>query len=122
MATYKQPCNQCGELIDRDSRVCPKCATKNPYGFSCPKCLRTIARGDLACAGCGKTLTVACPLCNGQTFVGSSRCDACGRSLMVMCENKKCGVPQYFDNTKCTACGKAVKDGGKKLMKGKGSA
>ena len=30
MASYKQPCVHCGEFIDRDARLCPKCNTE-PY-------------------------------------------------------------------------------------------
>jgi len=120
MATYKQPCGQCGELIERDSRACPKCGTRGPFGFSCPYCLRQVAKGDLVCSGCAKPLTVECPVCKAKTFIGGAKCDACGISLMVLCENKRCGIPQYFTVTKCTACGKPVKDGAKKIAKNKG--
>ena len=33
----------------------------------------------------------------------------CALGLMVYCENKRCGALQFFQNTKCTACGKKIK-------------
>jgi RNA polymerase subunit RPABC4/transcription elongation factor Spt4 len=110
MATYKQPCIHCGEMIEGDSNACPKCASRSPFGHRCPSCLRNIARGDAACSGCGRTLTTTCPYCKGQTFAGNEKCDACGRSVMIVCENKRCKQFQFFENTKCTACGKAIKN------------
>jgi hypothetical protein len=29
---------------------------------------------------------------------------------MIVCENKRCGQPLFFENSKCTACGKPVKN------------
>jgi hypothetical protein len=37
------------------------------------------------------------------------KCDACGAALMITCPNKLCHAPQFFENTKCTACGKKIK-------------
>jgi len=122
MATYKQPCVHCGEMIERDSRFCPKCASNGPFGFMCPSCLKPIQRGDAVCSGCGKPTMTACPICKGQTFRGSSICDACGKSIMIRCEYRLCGEPQFFENTKCTICGKPIKDAKKQianLSKGK---
>jgi len=119
VATYKQPCIHCGEMIERDSRLCPKCASISPFGHQCPSCLKSVERGHAVCSGCGRALTTVCPLCNGQTFVGSEKCDACGKSLMVCCENKRCEQLQFFENTKCTACGKPIKNAKKQLLKGK---
>jgi len=119
MATYKQQCIHCGELIDRDSQFCPKCASNSPFGCLCPSCLKPIQRGDLICSGCGRSLKTVCPFCGGQTFVGNDKCDACGKSLMVRCENKLCEKFQFFENTKCTLCGKPIKNGKKQLLKGK---
>jgi len=119
MASYKQPCTNCGEMIERDSRFCPKCASRAPFGVLCPACLKPIKRGDAVCSGCGRMLTIACPFCSGQTFVGGGNCDACGKLIMIKCENKRCGEFQFFENTKCTVCGKVIKDGRKRLLKGK---
>ena len=118
MATYKQPCIHCGALIERDSRVCVKCESTSPFGYQCPKCFKTIVRENSVCSGCGRTLVVICPFCNGQTFAGADKCDACGRSIMIRCGDKRCGRPQFFENTKCTACGKPIKDAKKQLSKG----
>ncbi|MDR1954829.1 MAG: zinc ribbon domain-containing protein [Candidatus Methanoplasma sp.] len=109
MATYKQPCIHCGEMIERDSHYCSKCASSSPFGFQCPTCLKPIQRGDARCTGCGRSLTVACPACKAMTFVGSEKCDSCGGSLMKRCMDKRCGKPQFFENTKCTICGKKIK-------------
>lgn len=105
MAVYKEPCRHCGTLIGQDSRFCPKCGSRAPFTDLCPSCLREIKRGDLACSGCGRPLHIPCPKCGKQTFVGD-RCDACGASLLKPCLNKRCGEMQFFENTKCTACGK----------------
>jgi RNA polymerase subunit RPABC4/transcription elongation factor Spt4 len=110
MATYKQPCIHCGTLIERDSRLCSKCASRSPFGYRCPSCLKQIARGNLVCSGCGRNLMVVCPLCNGQTFVGNEKCDTCGKSVMIRCESNRCNNLQFFENTKCTVCGKPIKN------------
>jgi len=110
MATYQQPCTHCGDMIERDSRFCPKCGSTNPFVFLCPNCLKIVQRGFAVCSGCGRPLSTECPFCGGQTFAGCSKCDACGKSLMLQCENKKCGQKQFFENTKCTACGKPIKN------------
>ena len=119
MAIYKQPCIQCGEFIERDSRLCPRCATRTPFGYHCPNCQREIERGYAVCSACGKPLMTTCPFCEQQTFIGSEKCDACGESLMIMCENKRCGLPQWFENTKCTCCGKAIKKAKQQIEKRK---
>ncbi len=83
----------------------------------CPNCIKPIARGNVVCSSCGRQLITLCPFCGGQTFAGSERCDACGHSLMVQCENKRCGELQYFENAKCTVCGKPLKKAAKQLEK-----
>ena len=115
MASYKQPCFQCGEFIERDSRHCPKCATRTPFGPQCPNCLRPIERGNALCAACGRPLSTACLHCGQPTFVGTDRCDACGKWLMIRCENKMCGEPMFFEIAKCTACGKPIKKAKKQI-------
>jgi len=108
MATYKQPCIHCNQFIERDSRFCPKCGSHSPFGYLCPACLKPVGRGDAACSGCGRPLYIVCPSCQKQTFV-DERCDACGTSLMKLCKNPRCGQLQFFENAKCTACGKKLK-------------
>ncbi|MDD3243850.1 MAG: zinc ribbon domain-containing protein [Eubacteriales bacterium] len=107
MAEYKQPCRHCGALLARDSRFCPKCCSGAPFADLCPACLRQVSREDRLCAGCGRPLRVSCPHCGGQTFVGE-RCDACGGTLLKACPNPRCGQMQFFENTRCTACGKKM--------------
>jgi len=107
MASFKQPCIHCGEFIDRDTRVCPKCYSRSPFGYRCPSCLRDVQKGQAVCSGCGRPLIVACPTCRLQTFAGE-RCDACGAGLMINCTNPRCGDLQFFDLIKCTACGKKI--------------
>jgi hypothetical protein len=34
---------------------------------------------------------------------------------MVRCDNKRCGEPQFFENSKCTVCGKALKTAKKQI-------
>ena len=108
MAVYKQLCIQCGTFISRDSRICPACGSMSPFVYLCPSCMRPIEKGQRLCAGCGRVLYVACPACGKPTFV-MDRCEACGAGLMVRCENPRCQAPQFFENTKCTACGKKIK-------------
>lgn len=107
MASYKQPCRRCGSLLERDSRVCPKCGSRSPFADLCPTCLRVVSREDSVCSGCGRALHISCPNCRAQTFVGES-CDACGASLLKKCPNPRCGELQFFENNKCTACGKKL--------------
>ena len=108
MASYKQPCIHCGGFIDRDSRVCPHCGNRSPFGYHCPKCLRVIQPGQPVCSACGRPLYIPCPTCGQQTFVGE-RCDACGAGLMIQCTNPRCNDLQFFDTINCTACGKKIK-------------
>jgi predicted amidophosphoribosyltransferase len=108
MASYKQPCIHCNTFIDKDVRFCPTCGSQNPFGYLCPTCLRPIEKEQALCAGCGRPLYVNCPHCAAETFV-QERCEKCGQSLMIRCENKRCQVFQFFENTKCTACGKKIK-------------
>lgn len=108
MAIYKQPCIHCGSLVERDARFCPKCGSRNPFGFQCPSCLRSIDKGSQVCANCGRPLYVTCPFCGERTFV-LEICEHCGRTLMVPCQNRRCGEMQFFENEKCTVCGKKIK-------------
>lgn len=112
MASYRQPCMHCGTFIESDSRFCPSCGSMTPFGYSCPTCLRPIAKTDAVCSGCGRPLHVECPFCGAKTFVQDT-CESCGASLMVTCQNPRCGKQQFFENVKCTACGKALKPRGK---------
>jgi CRISPR/Cas system-associated protein Cas10 (large subunit of type III CRISPR-Cas system) len=108
MASYKQPCIHCGTYIEPDSRFCPSCQSQSPFGYLCPACLRPIQKGQSICSACGRPLFTACPVCGKQTFV-QEKCEQCGASLMIRCQNPRCGVLQFFENTKCTACGKKIK-------------
>jgi len=54
-------------------------------------------------------LAVACPACGQATFAADDKCLRCAATLMITCPNRRCGQPQYFENTKCTACGKKIK-------------
>jgi RNA polymerase subunit RPABC4/transcription elongation factor Spt4 len=108
MATYKQPCLHCGEFIERDSNLCPKCHSRSPFGYHCPSCFKPIQKGQAVCSGCGRSLYVTCPTCKAQTFAGE-RCEACGAGLMIHCTNPRCGELQFFENVKCTVCGKKIK-------------
>ena len=108
MASYKQTCMQCGALIDRDSQFCPVCGSMNAFGYHCPSCLKPVRKGQKICSDCGRQLYVTCPHCGKPTFVQET-CDSCGNTLMVRCDNKRCGVFQFFDLPICTACGKKIK-------------
>ena len=70
--------------------------------------MRPVRQEQPLCPGCGRPLYVTCPHCGGRTFV-QDLCQRCGGDLMVRCENRRCGELQFFQNTKCTACGKKIK-------------
>jgi len=108
MAFYKEPCIHCGAYVDRDVRFCPSCGSRSPFGYQCPTCLITIKKGQALCSGCGRPLYVECPHCGGRTFVDSN-CELCGKSLLIPCSNVRCQELQFFQNEKCTACGKKIK-------------
>ncbi len=107
MAIYKQPCRHCGTFLNRDSRFCPKCGSHSPFWDLCPACLREVDRSDICCSSCGRILHIPCPQCKAQTFVGD-KCDVCEVSLLKKCPNPRCGELQFFENTKCTVCGKKL--------------
>jgi len=108
VATYKKPCIHCNTFIDGDARFCPTCASSSPFGYQCPACLHSVEKDQRLCSGCGKSLFTICPQCGQQTFKGE-KCDICGVSLMVMCVNPRCGEMQFFENARCTSCGKKLK-------------
>ncbi len=108
MASYKQTCIHCGKLVVRDARFCDGCGSQSPFGYLCPACLLPVEKGQTFCHGCGRTLYITCPFCGKRSFAGE-RCECCGNSLMLRCLNKRCGVMQFFENTRCTACGKKIK-------------
>jgi len=108
MASYQKPCVHCGSYIEPDSHYCPVCGSGSPFGYLCPACLRPVEKTLAVCSGCGRSLYVDCPHCGGRTFV-QEKCERCGSSLMIRCENPRCGVPQFFENKKCTACGKKLR-------------
>jgi len=107
MATYKQPCIHCGELVDTSARSCPKCGSHSLFGYACPACLHAVQPDWQTCPGCGRNLTIVCPHCGGPTFAGET-CQRCGESLMVTCANTRCGQAQFFENKHCTACGRKI--------------
>jgi len=108
VATYKQPCIHCGFFLDTSNRFCPKCESTSPFGYSCPTCLHDVQKDFAICPGCGRPLYILCPHCKARTFV-QNNCEQCGCNLTFPCENKRCGSMQFFENTKCTACGKKLK-------------
>ena len=55
-----------------------------------------------------RQLYVICPICRGRTFV-QEQCEECGGRLMIQCHNKRCQALQFFQNQKCTVCGKKLK-------------
>ena len=107
MATYKQPCIHCNQFIERDVNVCPNCNSRSPFGYRCPDCLLEIEKGQRVCSGCGRALYVTCPTCGQLTFA-DERCEKCGKGLMVYCTNPRCNELQFFENVKCTVCGKKI--------------
>lgn len=108
MASYKQPCMHCNTFIDSDARYCPSCQNGHPFGYACPTCLRSVEKKQSICSSCGRALYVPCIHCGKLTFV-QERCEQCGAELMVRCSNRRCGAEQFFENAKCTACGKKIK-------------
>jgi len=85
------------------------CGSRTPFIYSCPSCLREIPKNGVVCGGCGRKLMVPCPFCKAETSAGGSKCSGCGKSLMIKCQNKRCGQAQFFENNKCTVCGKPIK-------------
>lgn len=108
MATYKKPCIHCGYLLDTAMEICSNCASQSPFGYSCPGCKHTVQLSDAVCSDCGRALYIGCPHCGQRTFV-QNICQWCAGPLTVRCANKKCGADQFYLNTRCTACGKAIK-------------
>ena len=109
MATYKKPCIHCNNMVSGDARLCPFCGSGSPFCYLCPTCLKEIGAGHNICEGCGRPLYVPCPSCGKLTFAAEQLCGVCGASLMVLCQNRRCGQMQFFQNAKCTACGKKMK-------------
>ncbi|NMA34830.1 MAG: hypothetical protein GX940_09845 [Clostridiaceae bacterium] len=108
MAFYKEPCIHCGYFLPRDAQFCSGCGSRSPFIYSCPTCLREIKKEENFCLGCGRPLYIMCPKCLEKTFI-QERCEHCGESFLVQCPNKRCQAYQFFQNTKCTACGKVLR-------------
>ncbi len=113
MAGYNKQCIGCGELIGYDNRFCPICGRVSPFYDACPSCMAQIKREWQRCPSCGRSLYIACPFCAQKTYV-SDKCDNCHAPLTVQCENKLCRSQQFFENQKCTECGKKIKHKGRK--------
>ncbi len=107
MAGYKQPCIYCHSFIPREANFCLHCGASFPFGSRCPGCLHAVDKKQSFCSGCGRPLYLPCPFCSQETFVGD-RCEACGKSLLVPCHNPRCDGWLFFQNRKCTACGKRL--------------
>ena len=110
MASYKQQCIHCGSFIERESRFCTSCGSRSPFGYICPTCRSPIQKNQMICGGCGRPLRVPCPHCGARTFV-SDKCESCGGPLLIKCPNVRCGDMQFFENAKCTSCGKRLRKG-----------
>ena len=108
MAGYDKPCIGCGTFIGYDSQFCPICGRQSPFYDACPSCNIEIRREWQRCPSCGRNLYTVCPHCGQRTYV-VEKCDMCHQSLMIKCENKLCQGLQFFENTKCTLCGKKIK-------------
>ena len=99
-------------IVESSLTGCPvlsKMRESQSFGYACPTCLRPIEKNQQVCSGCGRSLFVTCPACGKQTFV-DERCQVCGAGLMIQCQNPRCGQMQFFQNEKCTACGKKFKN------------
>lgn len=107
MAVYKQPCIHCNTLIGQDVWFCPSCGSYSPFSYLCPSCLHAIKKKDAICPGCGRPLYIACPTCQKRTFA-QEFCEQCGAGLTIRCQNPHCGAMQFFENSKCTTCGKKL--------------
>jgi len=70
--------------------------------------MREVQKGQAVCAGCSRPLYIICPACRGRSFV-QEKCEACGVQFMIRCKAKNCGALQFFENERCTACGKTIK-------------
>jgi len=109
MSSYKKPCIQCGNFIEGTTNFCPNCGSSSPFSYHCPTCKREISESQMRCSDCGRFLKIACPTCQALTFVGKEHCEPCGTSLMINCTNPRCGQREFFENEKCTSCGKKIK-------------
>lgn len=109
MAGYNKPCIGCGTFIAYDSKFCPTCGRNSPFYDACPSCMAEIKREWKRCPSCGRGLYIACPHCAQLTFV-CDKCDSCHQPLTRPCENTLCGSQQFFQNVKCTDCGKKFKN------------
>lgn len=108
MAFYKQPASTVARSSTGTSASALPAGAAAPFGYLCPACLRPIEKGQARCQGCGRVLYTVCPKCGSQTFV-QEYCERCGAPLMRLCPNSRCGALQFFENEKCTVCGKKTK-------------
>jgi RNA polymerase subunit RPABC4/transcription elongation factor Spt4 len=108
MATYMQPCIHCGHLVDSGENHCPNCTSSHPFTLVCPQCRQSVTATQAVCPDCGRGLYIACPHCGGRTFA-QEFCQLCNRPLTVTCPNKACRDRQFYQNTRCTACGRPIK-------------
>ena len=94
------PHTECTEFTDWEVNFEPTCTEvgqKYRFCLECGTKIELLGENEMICPSCGK-----------NTFV-QEKCEHCGAGLMVYCENKRCGALQFFQNTKCTACGKKIK-------------
>ncbi len=75
MASYKQTCIHCGNLIDRDSRFVHSVPAKALL-VTFAQLAASYRKGTTTLFRCGRKLYILCPHCGQQTFAGD-QCERC---------------------------------------------
>jgi membrane protease subunit (stomatin/prohibitin family) len=79
-------CQDCGNVISKESRFCPHCGHQQLIFGQCVNCGKNLPPNARFCPKCGhpadeKPVPVSCPKCKAENIAGASFCNQCGEKI-----------------------------------------
>ncbi len=79
-------CQDCGNVISKESRFCPHCGHQQLIFGQCVNCGKNLPPNARFCPKCGhpadeKPVPASCPKCKAENIAGASFCNQCGEKI-----------------------------------------
>jgi len=79
-------CQDCGNVISKESRFCPHCGHQQLIFGQCVNCGKNLPPNARFCPKCGhpadeKPVPASCPKCKTENIAGASFCNQCGEKI-----------------------------------------